>query len=228
LPTVFISGANRGLGLEFARQYAADGWRVIAGCRDPAKATALQAIDRVEIVPLDVTDSGSIASCVQGLGDRPIDLLLNNAGIYGSVVGDSEQTLARLDTGIWLDVLRTNLIAPFELTRALLPRLGEGAVVGILSSELGSIAKNSFGEIYAYRSSKAAVNMVGRSLAIDLKPRGITVVLLHPGWAHTDMGGPGAPVDPVDSVAGLRRVLAGLTPASSGRFLAWDGREMPW
>lgn len=228
MPTAFISGANRGLGLEFARQYAADGWQVIAGCRDPAKAGALRTSDGVEIVPLDVTDAQSIAACVRSLGDRPIDLLLNNAGIYGSIVGDQEQTLARMDTGIWLDVLRTNLIAPFELTRALLPLLGAGAIIGILSSELGSIAKNSFGEIYGYRSSKAAVNMVGRSLAIDLKPRGVTVVLLHPGWAHTDMGGPGAPVDPVESVAGLRRVLAGLTPESSGHFLAWDGREMPW
>jgi NAD(P)-dependent dehydrogenase (short-subunit alcohol dehydrogenase family) len=226
--TVFISGANRGLGLEFARQYAADDWQVVATCRDPGAADALHALPNTEILALEATDPDSIAACAKALEGRRIDLLLNNAGIYGSVVGDAQQRLENMDTGLWLDILKTNVIAPFALTRALLPNLGEGSVIGILSSELGSIAGNNFGEIYGYRSSKAAVNMVGKSLSIDLKARGIIVVLLHPGWAHTDMGGPRAPVNPVDSVTGLKRAIAGLTPASSGRFLAWDGREMHW
>jgi NAD(P)-dependent dehydrogenase (short-subunit alcohol dehydrogenase family) len=228
MPTVFISGANRGLGLEFARQYAADGWRVIGACRDPESATALAAISGVETVTLDVTDAASIQGVAEILTGRRIDVLLNNAGIYGSKVGDAAQTLETMDAGMWRDILETNVIAPFLLTRALLPNLGQGSIVGILSSELGSIANNRRGEIYGYRSSKAAVNMVGRSLSWDLKPRGIIVVLLHPGWAHTDMGGPNAPVNPVDSIAGMRRVLAAATVESSGRFMAWDGREMPW
>lgn len=228
MPTVFISGANRGLGLEFAKQYAADGWQVVATCRDPAKAEALQALPNTETVALEATDPASVAACAAALKGRRIDLLLNNAGIYGSIVGDEVQRLENMDAGLWRDILDTNVIAPFMLTRALLPNLGEGSIVGFLSSELGSIAGNSFGEIYGYRSSKAALNMVGKSLSIDLKPRGIVVVLLHPGWAHTDMGGANAPVNPVDSIAGLRRALAGLTPASSGRFLAWNGREMHW
>ncbi|HLG87180.1 MAG TPA: SDR family oxidoreductase [Alphaproteobacteria bacterium] len=228
MPTVFISGANRGLGLEFAKQYAADGWQVIGTCRDPARADALRAIPETRRLPLDVTEPQSIAACAEALAGEKIDLLLNNAGIYGSIVGDKEQTLERMDIENWLQILKTDLIAPFALTRALLPNLGQGSIVGFLSSELGSIARNRMGEIYGYRSSKAALNMVGRSLSIDLKAWGIIVVLLHPGWAHTDMGGPRAPVDPVESIAGLRRVLARVTPESSGRFLAWDGREMPW
>lgn len=228
MPTVFISGANRGLGLEFARQYAMAGWHVLAGARDPARAAELGSIAGVETIALNLDDPDSIVAAVQAVGERGIDLLLNNAGIYGSIVGDSEQTLANMDLDVWDNVFKTNVIGPFALTRSLLPRLKAGAIIGILSSELGSIAKNSMGQIYAYRSSKAAVNMVGKSLAIDLKPRGIIVVLLHPGWAHTDMGGPAAPVDPVESITGLRKVLSGVTPDLSGRFLAWDGREMPW
>ncbi len=225
---MFISGANRGLGLEFARQYAADGWSVIAACRDPARSGALADIPDIEIVALEAADSASVAACAASLGERTIDLLINNAGIFGSTVGDEEQSLARMNPDVWLDVLRINVIAPFELTRALLPRLREGGIVAIMSSELGSIAENSFGDMYGYRSSKAAVNMVGRCLSIDLRPRGIAVVLLHPGWASTDMGGPAAPVNPVDSIAGLRGVLSGVTLESTGRFLAWDGRELPW
>ena len=228
MPTIFISGANRGLGFEFARQYSAAGWTVLAACRDPGQATELAALPGVETIALNVTDPASIAAVVDAVGNRRIDLLLNNAGIFGSIVGDQEQTLDVISLDIWNDVFQTNVIAPFALTRALLPKLAAGAVVGILSSELGSIAGNTTGELYAYRSSKAAVNMVGKSLAIDLKARGIIVVLLHPGWVHTDMGGPAAPVSPVESIAGLRKVLAAATPASSGRFLAWDGREMPW
>jgi NAD(P)-dependent dehydrogenase (short-subunit alcohol dehydrogenase family) len=228
MPTVFISGANRGLGLEFARQYAADGWTVIATCRDPASATALAAISGVEILPLNVTDPDSIAAVAGAIAGRTLDILINNAGIYGSTVGDSAQKLEHMEAGMWRDILETNVIAPFMLTRALLPNLAAGSIVGILSSELGSIAGNSYGEMYGYRSSKTAVNMVGKSLSVDLKPSGIIVVLLHPGWVHTDMGGPAAPVGPVESIAGLRQVLAAATPETTGRFMSWEGREVAW
>ena len=192
------------------------------------RAAELTALDGVEVVALDVTDADSIANAAAAVAHHKIDVLINNAGIYGSVVGDRLQTLELTNVEVWNDVFQTNVIAPFALTRALLPNMSPSAVIAILSSELGSITNNTRGEIYAYRSSKAAVNMVGKSLAIDLKPLGFTVILLHPGWAHTDMGGPAAPVDPVESIAGLRKVIAAATPDLSGRFLAWNGREMPW
>ena len=228
MKTVFISGANRGLGLEFARQYSADEWRVIAGCREPDRADALRMLENTRIVAMDVADSGSIASAAAQLSGLSIDLLINNAGIYGSKVGDRGQSLDLMDIDIWTHVMRTNVMGPFEVTRAFLPLLAKEAVIGIVSSTLGSIGDNGHGGVYAYRSSKAAVNMVGRSLAMDLKPRGFPVVLLHPGWVHTDMGGPKAPVAPVDSIAGMRRVLANVTLASTGRFFGWDGAELPW
>jgi NAD(P)-dependent dehydrogenase (short-subunit alcohol dehydrogenase family) len=228
MPVVFISGANRGLGFEFARQYAADGWQVLAGCRSPATAQNLKDLKGVETVALDVADPLSIAAAVGALEGKSIDLLINNAGIFGSTVGDDAQSFENQPSDMWVDVLRTNVIAPFEVTRAFLPLLKKGSTVAIVSSELGSIAQNAGGGMYAYRSSKAAVNMVGRSLAADLKPHGISVVLLHPGWVHTDMGGPAAPVSPADSIAGLRRVLAEVTPATSGRFISFKGSELPW
>jgi NAD(P)-dependent dehydrogenase (short-subunit alcohol dehydrogenase family) len=228
MKTVFVSGANRGLGLEFARQYAADGWRVLAGCRDPARAETLRALANVEVVPFDVADSRSIAVAAKRLAGQSVDLLINNAGIFGSSVGDRQQSLDLVDLDVWAQVLRTNVLGPFEVTRAFLPLLAKNAVVGIVSSTLGSIGNNDYGSLYAYRSSKTAVNMVGRSLAMDLKPRGIAVVLLHPGWVHTDMGGPKAPVSPVDSIAGMRQVLGSVTVASTGRFFGWDGAELPW
>jgi NAD(P)-dependent dehydrogenase (short-subunit alcohol dehydrogenase family) len=228
MKTVFISGANRGLGLEFARQYAAAGWQVLGGCRDPERADALRALPNTRAITLDVSNARSIENAAIQTGGQQIDLLINNAGIYGTALGDSGQTLAEQDIEIWMGVLRANVLGVFELTRALLPLIPSGGMVAIMSSRLGSIAENRDGGMYAYRSSKTAVNMVGRSLAQDLKPRGVTVVMLHPGWVATDMGGANAPVKPADSVAGLRKVLDGVTPDSTGRFLAWDGAELPW
>jgi NAD(P)-dependent dehydrogenase (short-subunit alcohol dehydrogenase family) len=228
MKTVFISGANRGLGFEFVRQYAAAGWRVIAGCRDPGRADALNALPNTQVVTLNVSDSQSIATAARAVSETTIDLLINNAGIYGSTAGGQTQSLDLIDLDVWTTVLRTNVMGPLALTRALLPVLSREAVIGILSSTLGSIAGNTQGGLYAYRSAKAAVNMVGRSLAADLKPRGIAVVLLHPGWVRTDMGGPRAPVSPVDSIAGMRQVLDSVTLASTGRFFGWDGAELAW
>jgi NAD(P)-dependent dehydrogenase (short-subunit alcohol dehydrogenase family) len=228
MKTVFISGANRGLGFEFARQYAAAGWSVLGGCRDAGRADALRALPSTQVVALDVADSDSIAQVSRAVAETTIDLLINNAGIYGSTAGDRAQSLELVDLDVWTTVLRTNVMGPLALTRALLPVLSKDAVIGILSSTLGSIAGNTQGGLYAYRSAKAAVNMVGRSLAADLKPRGIAVVLLHPGWVHTDMGGPRAPVSPSDSIAGMRQVLDSVTVASTGRFFGWDGAELAW
>lgn len=226
MPTVLVTGANRGLGLEFVRQYAGDGWRVHACCRTPAKAAALGAVaGDVDVHALDVADGGALAALVRSLDGEAIDVLVNNAGIYGW-----RQSLGGIDYDGWLDVLRVNVLAPVAVTEALLPNLerGAGKRVALITSQMGSIADNSSGGTYAYRSSKAALNAAGRSLAVDLRARGIVVLLLHPGWVRTDMGGPGGRIDTPESVAALRERLAGATPAHSGRFFRYDGTELPW
>jgi NAD(P)-dependent dehydrogenase (short-subunit alcohol dehydrogenase family) len=226
MPTVLITGANRGLGLEFARQYAADGWRVHAGCRSPERAMDLEEIKGdVAVHRLDVTDEASIAALARALGGAAIDVLVNNAGVYGR-----RQSLGHIDYGGWEGVLRTNVLAPVAVTEALLPALqrAERPRVALITSRMGSIADNTSGGTYAYRSSKAALNAAGRSLALDLRGRGIIVLLLHPGWVRTDMGGAGAPLAPRDSIAALRRIIDGAQMPDSGGFFSYDGSEVPW
>lgn len=223
MPTVLITGTNRGIGLELARQYAADGWRVHACARNLAKATALKALaGDVKLHELDVADEAQIAALARELGGEIIDLLVNNAGVGGS----DEAT----DPQRWLEVFRVNSIAPVRILQALLPNLQRSKDPRVLSltSRMGSIADNSSGGSYAYRSSKAALNAAMKSLAIDLKSKGITIAVMHPGWVKTDMGGPGAPVTPKTSAEGLRRVIAALKPSESGAFLNYDGAKLPW
>lgn len=226
MSTVLITGANRGIGLELARQYAADGWRVIATCREPAQATALAAIAGVEIHALAVDDPAAIAGLAAALAGRTLDLLINNAGIMGPEL--PAQSCEGVDAAGWLQTLKVNSLAPLLLTLALRPALKPGATVATLSSQLGSIAENESGGMYAYRASKAAVNMVNKSLAVDLRDDGIICLVLHPGWVQTDMGGAKAPVQVPDSVRGLRRVIDAATAADSGSFIAFDGRRLPW
>ncbi|MGE0650955.1 MAG: SDR family oxidoreductase [Alphaproteobacteria bacterium] len=226
MPSVLITGANRGLGLEFARQYAADGWRVHAACRMPDRATELAGIKGdVTVHPLDVTDSGAITALVDALGNDAIDVLVNNAGVYGR-----RQSLGRIDYGGWESVLRTNVLAPIAMTEAFLPALqrAEKPRVALITSRMGSIADNTSGGYYAYRSSKAALNAAGRSLALDLREQGIVVLMLHPGWVRTDMGGASAPLEPRDSIAALRRIIDGAKMTDSGRFFSYNGSEVPW
>ena len=228
--TVLVTGSNRGIGLELVRSFAADGWRVVATCRDPANATELAAVaaahPAVAVSDLDVCDAGDIDRLAADLRGQPVDLLLHNAGVYGR----KALPLGAVDPAEWISVFETNTIAPFLLTRALLPQLEQGRDkrVAMLSSKVGSIEDNSSGGNYAYRTSKAALNQVVKSLSIDLAGRSITVVALHPGWVKTEMGGPNALIDTAESVAGLRRVLGGLTPSDTGRFLAFDGKPVPW
>jgi len=224
MPTVLVTGANRGLGLEFARQYAADGWRVIATVRDVAKAAALEkAAPKVEGHALDMTDLASVARLGRDLERETIDLVIANAGVALA----RGMTPRDIDEAGWLQTIRINTIAPLALAGALLgpvKRSGGKRMIAI-SSRLGSIALNNGGS-YAYRSSKAALNCVWHGFAAE-NPEVIAVVL-HPGWVKTDMGGAGAPVVPEDSVAGMRRVIAGLSPAQSGHFFGFDGEELPW
>jgi len=222
--TVLVTGANRGLGLEFARQYAAAGWQVIGTARNPSEAVELKRLD-VEVLPLDVADPESIARLARELGDRPVDLLINNAGIFPRV-----STLEEVDFD---DVERTyavNTIGPMRVTRALLPNLERGTAKQIVSitSGLGSIENNTSGRYYGYRESKAALNMFTRSLAAELADAGFTCIVMSPGWVQTDMGGPDASLTPEQSITGMRAVIDGLTPTDTGTYWNHDGTKLPW
>ena len=227
MPTVFITGASRGLGLEFARQYCTDDWRVIATCRDPAKAEILSAIGGgLRIEALDVDDGASIASLAEKLKGESIDVLINNAGIFGP----KDLTRDNVDYDAWGRVFRTNVMGPLAVSSALLSNVenSEGKSIATVTSRMGSIGDTTGGEEYIYRSSKAAVNMVMTCLANELAGDGVKVVLLHPGWVKTDMGGPDAAIDAKESVTGMRAVIAGLKENDSGGFLNYDGTEIPW
>jgi len=228
---ILISGANRGVGLEFVRQYAAAGWRVHACCRRPERATELIRVaaaggGEVSIHPLDVTNAAQIAALPAILGDGPLEVLVNNAGVYGQDDADFGNT----DVAAWLHTFHVNAIAPLKLMEALAEPIARGhrRLVACLSSKMGSMADNRSGGSYVYRSSKAALNAVVKSAAVDLRSRGITVVALHPGWVLTDMGGPNAEITTAQSVGAMRAVLDGLTPADSGRFIDLDGSTIPW
>jgi NAD(P)-dependent dehydrogenase (short-subunit alcohol dehydrogenase family) len=227
MPTVLITGASRGIGLEFVRHYAAQGWKVLAACRNPAQAAELNRLGGdVSLFALDVDDDTSIGQLAERLKGVPIDLLINNAGISGRAAG----TLGSLDSAAFMQVLRTNTVAPLKVAEAFVDNVaasGQRKVVAI-TSRLGSIALNDGGGTYAYRASKAALNAAWKSLSIDLKGRKITCAVFHPGWVQTDMGGKGAPVLPRDSVAGMAKVIAGLTPADTGRFFNYDGAPLAW
>ncbi|MFO1156164.1 MAG: SDR family oxidoreductase [Rhodospirillales bacterium] len=227
MPTCLVTGASRGLGLEFVKQYAAEGWRVIATCRKPEEAPALAALQGdVRIEPLDVTDFARIETLGRRLDGLPIDLVINNAGIYGPRVTRYDS----VDYAAWPEVLRVNVMAPLKVTAVLAPNLAASGLriaVGI-SSLMGSIEDNTSGGSYIYRSSKAALHAVTRSLAIDLRSKKIIVCVLNPGWVRTDMGGSAAMLDPFESVAGMRDVIARLTLRESGHFFNYDGTELPW
>jgi NAD(P)-dependent dehydrogenase (short-subunit alcohol dehydrogenase family) len=225
MPTVLLTGASRGLGLEFTRQYAAAGWRVIAACRTPQKADSLRGVSgSVEIHALDVTDFPAVGRLAATLDDVAIDVLIANAGI----AGPRGMTPDAIDVAAWTEVFHVNTMAPLALAgafRAHVARSAERKAIAI-SSILGSIGVNAEGGLYVYRSSKAALNAVWRSFALDNKD--LIAAVLHPGWVQTDMGGTSAPVLPADSVAGVRRVIAGLKESDSGGFFAYDGKALPW
>lgn len=224
MPSIFITGTSRGLGLEFVRQYAAAGWSVTAACRDPSKAPELAELG-VETIALDLADAESVHRAADSLRGRSFEILLNNAGVYGE-----GQQFGRLSEAEWERVMLVNAIAPLKLTEAFLPHLlaGQKKLMVFLTSKMGSIADNSSGGAYIYRSSKAALNAAVKSLSIDLAPRGVTTLLLHPGWVQTDMGGPNALVSPVDSIAGMRRQIDAVEPGQPLKFLDYTGAPLPW
>ena len=223
-PTVLITGANRGLGLEFARQYAANGWHVIGTARKPDAADDLKELG-IRILQLDVTDQASVSSLADSLGDAPLDLLINNAGIF-----PRESEIANVDIDDYMRTLAVNTAGPVLVTAAVLPNLRRGDAKKIvnITSRLGSIEYNTQGGFYGYRESKAALNMFTKTLASELGPAGFICLTLHPGWVATDMGGPSAPLTPKQSVTGMRAVIDGLTPADNGAYRSYEGEPVPW
>ncbi len=231
MSTVLITSANRGLGFEFTRQYLADSWRVVAACRRPAAAEALHDLakdagEALKIVSMDVTDLQSVRDAARQLDGVALDLIINSAGI----IGPPGQRTGHVDYAAWRDVLDVNTMGPLRVLESFVDNVARSdrKLVVTITSGMGSLGDNTSGGAIAYRSSKAAVNMVMRSAAIDLKPRGIACVLVNPGWVKTDMGGPGATLSPQASVTALRKLIERLGPDDSGKFYHYDGSLYPW
>ncbi len=230
--TVLITGANRGLGLEMTKQYAQAGWNVVACCRSPESALDLSRLiqqfgDSVSVHPLDVTQFDGIDRLSRELSGRSIDVLINNAGVYGDT---TDTAFGNLDYSCWQHVLAVNTLAPVKMAEAFMPHVSRSnrKLIVSLTSLMGSIADNRGGGSLMYRSSKAGLNAALKSMAIDLKPRGIGILIFHPGWVKTDMGGNNAPTSPEESVRGLQGIIERFRPEDSGRFLDFRGKELPW
>ena len=237
MKTMLVTGASRGIGLELARQYAADGWHVVAAARKPEESAGLKELakkygDGLQLVGLDVTSDESIEGLVDAMNGRAIDLLVNNAGMYpreGTHVG-------RLDYDSWGDTLDTNLFGVMRVTEGLLENVAqsERKQIVAISSAMGSLhitdgpSVAQSGTSYQYRTSKAALNMALLILSKELAPRGISVVMISPGWVKTDMGGAGAAITPEVSVAGIKKVLDAGGIEISGKFLSYNGSEVAW
>lgn len=233
MPTVLITGASRGLGLEFVRQYAQAGWRVHACYRDPKKSADLTKLansggnsgGKITAHALDVADFAQIEALARTLSAEKIDVLLNNAGVYarGAPFG-------HLEYAVWERSFRVNSLAPVRMAEAFVDHVAQSQkkMIVNVTSLMGSLTDNTSGGSYAYRASKAALNMATVCMAHDLKARGITTLVLHPGWVKTDMGGPDAPVEAAESVRGMRAVIDKSTLEQSGKFFDYTGDPLPW
>ncbi|MEM1089753.1 MAG: SDR family oxidoreductase [Pseudomonadota bacterium] len=239
MTTVLITGANRGFGLALAEQFALRGdGPVIACCRNPARADALRALagrfPQIEVMALDVSDHAAIEALGQQLGQRPIDLLINNAGIFGknppATTGFADQVFGNSDfPEDWIKPFTVNVMGPMKLTETLVDNVAasQQKKVVIITSIVGSIG-SAMGQMFGYAASKAAANMTARNLSVALRDRNIIVNPLHPGYAKTDMGGEAAHVEVADAVAGIMRQLDQMSLATSGEFLSFDGTTLPW
>lgn len=231
MPTVVVTGANRGIGLELVKRYAAAGDTVVACARAPGEADVLNDVaageGQVEVLPLDVADGGSVVALGEALADRTVDVLINNAGISGPP--RERQTLREMDYEGWLRTFEVNTLGPLRVLQTLLPQLAraEAGKAVTITSQLGALSFE-VPTSYAYCSSKAAVNKVMRMAAQELEREGIAVCLIHPGWVRTDMGGPKGDLSVDESAEGIVRVIDGLTLADSGRFLKWNGEPHGW
>jgi len=219
MPTVLITGANRGIGLEFARQYASDGWEVTATARNPGEADELNALG-VRVEPLDMADLDSVVAFADQV--ESLDLLIANAGTNDPMNAESVDDAKR-----WAKMMVVNAIGPFMLARRLLPRMADGGKLIAITSGMGSLSETSGGWI-PYRTSKAALNMGWRSLALEARAQKVIMAMLSPGWVKTRMGGAGAELTPQESVSAMRALIERLTVEQSGKFLRRDGSEIPW
>ena len=232
MATVLITGSNRGLGLEWVRQCAARGCRVVATCRDPDSAADLRSLASqypgVSLHRLDVSAPDQIADLAEALAGEALDLLVNNAGVFFEHWG--EDAVGNIDYDAWQETFRVNTLGPVRVTEAFLPHLSRGdrPLVLTISSDMGSIARIDAPRNYAYRSSKAALNAAMHGLALELQPRGIGVLLVHPGWVRTRMGGPSAGTTPEASVKRMLALVDGFESGMSGAFLRLDGTPLPW
>ena len=236
MPTVLITGANRGLGLEFARQYAADNWTVLATARDPQKAPELKQVTSkfptVAIHKLNLAGNESIEEVARVLKGKPIDVLIHNSGVYPR----EGQKIGQIDYDGWREALEINLFGTMRLTEALLENVAasDRKQIAAISSSMASLQAVQGGSVkqagvaYQYRTSKTALNMAMSILASELKPRGISVVMIDPGWVKTDMGGPNAQLTPQQSISGIRKVLAWDPMDISGKFVGYDGVVRYW
>ncbi|KID56117.1 short-chain dehydrogenase [Pseudoalteromonas luteoviolacea] len=232
MPSVLITGANRGIGLALVRLYLEHGWHVHATVRNMSSCSELRHSDtlgypgNLDIYSLDVTDYVQLNNLAGTLQHQAIDIVINNAGLYGP----KGYGFGHCDVEAWREVMEVNAIAPAKLAESFYPHLmlGQKKVFAALSSRVGSHTENTKGGGYIYRSSKAALNSVIKSLSNDLLPQGIKTVALHPGWVKTEMGGPNALISPEESAQGLKRVIDQLQEAQSGCFLSFDGSEIPW
>jgi NAD(P)-dependent dehydrogenase (short-subunit alcohol dehydrogenase family) len=224
MTTILVTGANRGIGLEFARQYAADKAEVIACCRNPAGAGTLKALG-VTVMELDVAKADSATRLADALNGKPIDILINNAGVYGPKM----QSAVECDYEGIVETFRINSLGPLMVSQALRANLlkGRDKKLAVLTSKMGSISDSS-GGVIAYRASKAALNMIFHAVAKSWARDGVAVAILHPGWVKTDMGGPDAMIGAEESVRGLRARIAELDRRNSGRFLDYQGKEIGW
>jgi NAD(P)-dependent dehydrogenase (short-subunit alcohol dehydrogenase family) len=222
--TVLVVGASRGIGLEFARQYAADGDRVLATFRHDADAAKVQALGATPL-RLDVLDAASRAGLPAQIGAQRLDVVVLAAGVYGPRTAALEAP----DPAEFDRVMHTNVLAPMHLIAVLAPLLaGRGSRLAVLSSRMGSIGLMGSTSGWIYRASKAAVNAVLRAASLELGPRGVVCMAFHPGWVRTDMGGAGASIDAGESVASLRRVIAQANDSHNGKFLNYTGEHLSW
>lgn len=228
---ILITGANRGIGLEMVKYSIEQGWRVFACCRNPHNAENLFNIaklanGRVSVHIADMLELSTLQALSYELRNDPVDILVNNAGIYGS----EKNTFGSVDVSSWLHTFQVNSIAPLKMIEAFSEQLlmGDRKLVACMSSKMGSMADNGYGNSYIYRSSKAALNAVVKSLSIDLKEKGIISVALHPGWVKTEMGGPDAEISTRECVEQIFNNLSSLTINDSGRFIDIDGSDIPW
>ncbi len=228
---ILITGANRGIGLEMVHYAMRQGWRVFACCRNPHNAEHLFALAKlsnglISVHIADMMELATLQALSYELRNEPIDLLINNAGVYGS----DNNEFGSVDVADWLQTLQINSIAPLKMVEAFIGQLvlGSKKQVVCISSKMGSMGDNDSGNSYIYRSSKAALNAVVKSLSIDLQSQTINCVAMHPGWVKTDMGGVDAEISVAECVIQLFSIIKSLTADDNGRFIDIDGSDIPW